>query len=78
MASILRPTAPLLRQNCSFLAGPARNAAFHSTKSPFAPASMIKPTQLKKRDDIVLQRAEFHATSRRDILPPKPREWFSH
>ncbi|PGH00640.1 hypothetical protein AJ79_08156 [Helicocarpus griseus UAMH5409] len=69
MASFMRPAAPVLRTSCLALSAPAaRNAAFHTTsRTPLAIASTLKPAQIKKRDV-----AAFHATSRREILPPPP------
>ncbi|KAK2739088.1 membrane anchor subunit of succinate dehydrogenase, Sdh4 [Onygenales sp. PD_40] len=69
MASFMRPSASVLR----LAAGPAaRNAAFYSTRSsPLPIASSLvnkKPLALATRRDV----AGFHATSRREILPPLP------
>ncbi|PGH12062.1 hypothetical protein AJ80_06881 [Polytolypa hystricis UAMH7299] len=72
MASIVRPSASLARQAC-FAAAPVRNAAFYSTKSsPLTALSTARPMQLKKKDGCSMKVAGFHATSRREILPPLP------
>ncbi|OJD18226.1 hypothetical protein AJ78_01726 [Emergomyces pasteurianus Ep9510] len=79
MASIVRPSAFVLRRSCLALSNPARNAAFYSTSkatsttSPLAIASTLKPSLLQtKQRDVGVKIAGFHATSRRDLLPPPP------
>ncbi|EEP77984.1 succinate dehydrogenase cytochrome b small subunit [Uncinocarpus reesii 1704] len=71
MASIIRPSAPALRQTCITFSSSARRAAFYSTKSPFAAIATVKPVQLQKKNGS-MKIAQFHATSKRDILPPEP------
>ncbi|KAL2368428.1 succinate dehydrogenase (ubiquinone) membrane anchor subunit [Blastomyces gilchristii SLH14081] len=80
MTSIVRPSAFLLRRSCLALSNPARNAAFYSTSraassttSPLAIASTLKPGLFQtKQRDVAVNVAGFHATSRRDLLPPPP------
>lgn len=73
MASIIRPAAPALRQTCLTFSSPARRTAFYSTKSPLAAITTVKPAQSRTKNGS-MQVAQFHATSKRDILPPEPRE----
>lgn len=75
MASIIRPAAPVLRQSCFTLSSSARRAAFYSTKSPFAAITTVKPVQSRTKNGPA-QIAQFHATSKRNILPPEPRECY--
>ncbi|EER26845.1 membrane anchor subunit of succinate dehydrogenase, Sdh4 [Coccidioides posadasii str. Silveira] len=71
MASIIRPSAPALRQTCFTFSGPTRRAAFYSTKSPLAALTTVKPVQVQKKDGS-MKIAQFHASSKREILPPEP------
>ncbi|OJD17507.1 hypothetical protein ACJ73_08794 [Blastomyces percursus] len=80
MASIVRPSAFVLRRSCLALSNPARYAAFYSTSqaassttSPLAITSTLKPGLFQtKQKDVAVKAAGFHSTSRRDLLPPPP------
>ncbi|WEW54721.1 hypothetical protein PRK78_000144 [Emydomyces testavorans] len=71
MVSVIRPSAPALRQTCFAFSSPARRAASYSTKSPLAAITTVKPVQLQKKNGS-MKVVQFHATSKREILPPEP------
>ncbi|KAL1955063.1 hypothetical protein VTO42DRAFT_9052 [Malbranchea cinnamomea] len=69
MASILRPSPFALRQTAVSLSTAGLRTAFYSTKVPAATPALLKPVQTKNN---LMGVAGFHATSRRQILPPLP------
>lgn len=72
MASIIRPSA-ILKQSC--FKAPATRTAFYSTKAPLASSLGLRPAQVQKKDGpISSQVAAFHASAKKEILPPLPRE----
>ncbi|EGC44250.1 succinate dehydrogenase cytochrome b small subunit [Histoplasma capsulatum var. duboisii H88] len=81
MASIVRPSAFMLGRSFLARSTPTRHTAFYSTSratssivSPLAVAPTLKPSLLQtRRRDTAVKVAGFHATSRRDLLPP-PRQ----
>lgn len=74
MASFIRPSSVLRQSLLSMSKTPATRTAFYSTKSPLA-ATFVRPSQIQKKESPVSsQIAAFHATGKKEILPPLPRE----
>lgn len=70
MAALFRPSsASILRQITRV---PATRTMFYSTSSPLV-ATMVRPVQ-KKEGPVSLQIAAFHASGKKEILKPLPRE----
>lgn len=72
MASIIRPSPFALRQTAMSLSTAGLRTAFYSTKAPVATLAFLKPLQTKSK---LMGAAGFHATARKQILPPLPREY---
>lgn len=71
MASFIRPSS-ILRQSCLFKV-PATRTAFYSTKAPLASSIGLRSAQVQKKDGpISSQVAAFHASTKKEILPPLP------
>jgi hypothetical protein len=70
MAAFIRPSASVMRQIAKV---PATRTAFYSTKSTPLAATIVRPGQ-KKEGSMPSQIAAFHASAKREILKPLPRE----
>ncbi|KAL1882450.1 membrane anchor subunit of succinate dehydrogenase, Sdh4 [Paecilomyces lecythidis] len=72
MAAFVRPSSVLRQSVLSMSRTPATRTAFYSTKSPLA-ATFVRPSQVQKKESAVSsQVAAFHASGKKEILPPLP------
>lgn len=71
MAALFRPSSTsILRQITKV---PATRTVFYSTKASPLAATIVRPVQ-KKEGPVSSQIAAFHASGKKEILKPLPRE----